>query len=315
MRLSCALTVAMLALAGCAQLPPTRPPSTRTAHTVPVMPAQRPNSDTRPSVKLYAPGTSDSAPGSDEIPENVASTPDAVPKVEPRSRSGNPDEYEAFGHVYHVLDDPDGFTERGRASWYGKKFQGRKTASGEPYDMFAMTAAHKTLPIPSYVRVTNIDNGKTAVVRINDRGPFHSGRIIDLSYAAAARLGVIGPGHANVEIVALQPSADDSTLASAAPQGPPPAPTAIDVPIPDQPAVAAKAPGRWLQVAAYTDPINALAMRDELLRHGLAGVVVSPSPGGALQRVIVGPFAGDTDESKARRWLHDAGYPAFRLKN
>src|SRR3546814_9897742 len=93
--------------------------------------------------------------------------------------------------------------------------------------MFAMTAAHKTLPIPSYVRVTNLENGKTAVVRVNDRGPFHSGRIIDLSYAAAARLGIIGDGHAEVEIVALKPSDDASTLASAAPQGPPPAPKAV----------------------------------------------------------------------------------------
>src|SRR3546814_9394728 len=100
--------------------------------------------------------------------------------------------------------------------------------------MFAMTAAHKTLPIPSYVRVTNLENGKTAVVRVNDRGPFHSGRIIDLSYAAAARLDIIGDGHAEVEIVALKPSDDASTLASAAPQGPPPAPKAVVEPIPNR---------------------------------------------------------------------------------
>lgn len=316
MRRICGLAAAAtLALTGCAALPPAHPPAKSTTRTVPVTPAQRPGSGTRPSVKLYAPGTSDGAPDADEIPADVANTPDAVPKIEPRSRSGNPDEYEAFGTVYHVLDDTDDFTERGRASWYGKKFQGRKTASGEPYDMFAMTAAHKTLPIPSYVRVTNLENGKTAVVRVNDRGPFHSGRIIDLSYAAAARLGIIGHGHAEVEIRALKPSDDASTLASAAPQGPPPAPKAEVGPIPDKPVVPAKVTGRWLQIAAYTDPINALAMRDELIRHGLAGVVVSQSAGGELQRVIVGPFSSDADESKARQWLHDAGYAAFRIKN
>src|SRR3546814_6899361 len=94
------------------------------------------------------------------MPAYGANTPDAIPKAEPRSKSGNPDQYEAFGIVYDVLDDTDGFKQRGRASWYGKKFQGRKTASGEPYDMFAMTAAHKTLPIPSYVRVTNLERSE-----------------------------------------------------------------------------------------------------------------------------------------------------------
>lgn len=315
MRLACAWAVAALALGGCAALPPASPPQKGATRTVPPAPAQRSGSGTRPSVKLYAPGIRDGAPDPDDIPANVANTPDAIPKVEPRSKSGNPDEYEAFGTVYHVLDDTDGFKQSGRASWYGKKFQGRKTASGEPYDMFAMTAAHKTLPIPSYVRVTNVENGKTAVVRVNDRGPFHSSRIIDLSYAAAARLDIIGHGHADVEIVALKPSDDGSTLASAAPQGLPPAPKASLEPIPSKTVVPVKAPGRWLQVAAYTDPINALAMRDELIRHGLAGVVISQSGGGHLHRVMVGPFDNDKDAQRARQWLHDAGYAAFWIKD
>src|SRR3546814_402413 len=150
MRLACALAVATLTLTGCAALPSAKPPQKGATRTVPVSPAQRPGSGTRPSVKLYAPGVRDGAPNSDDIPADVANTPDAIPKAEPRSKSGNPDQYEAFGIVYDVLDDTDGFKQRGRASWYGKKFQGRKTASGEPYDMFAMTAAHKTLPIPRY---------------------------------------------------------------------------------------------------------------------------------------------------------------------
>jgi rare lipoprotein A len=305
------LALTTLALGACASLPPA--PAGGSTRTVPVAPPAR--SGTRPRVTIAQPGIRDGAPDAGDIPADVANTPDAVPKREPRSASGNPDEYEAFGTVYRVLDDAAGFRERGRASWYGKKFQGRKTASGEPYDMFAMTAAHKTLPIPSYVRVTNLGNGKTAVVRINDRGPFHSGRIIDLSYAAAARLGVIRDGHAEVEIVALQPE-DDTQVATAAPRNASaPLPTASDVPVVVPAATVDRGAGSWLQVAAYNDPINALAMRDELLRRGVAGVVVSESPGGQLQRVMVGPFGSERDMEDMRRQLHDAGYAAFRARN
>lgn len=132
--------------------------------------------------------------------------PDAVPVAEPRSRYGNPDSYEVRGVTYHVLDSSEGYEAEGMASWYGEAFQGRRTSSGEPYDMYAMTAAHRTLPIPTYVEVTNLENGRTAVVRINDRGPFHDGRIIDLSYAAARKLGVVGPGTARVRVRALEPA-------------------------------------------------------------------------------------------------------------
>ena len=136
--------------------------------------------------------------------------PDAVPRYEPRSALGNPDSYEVYGEHYVVLNDFAGFKQRGIASWYGKKFHGKNTSSGEPYDMFLMTAAHKTLPIPCYVRVTNLSNQRSAIVRVNDRGPFHSDRIIDLSYVAALKLGVIGVGSAPVEIEALTPPAPGS---------------------------------------------------------------------------------------------------------
>ena len=119
---------------------------------------------------------------------DLASIPDAIPRDEPYSRYGNPASYEALGKTYYVLPSAAGFTQTGRASWYGKQFHGRRTSSGEPYNMFKMTAAHKRLPIPSYVRVTNLDTGKQVIVRVNDRGPFHDGRIIDLSYVAARRL-------------------------------------------------------------------------------------------------------------------------------
>lgn len=124
---------------------------------------------------------------------------DPSPHYEPYSASGNQD-YTILGDLYRIAKKTAGFKERGKMSWYGKKFHGYKTSNGEIYDMYLMTAAHKTLPLPSYARVTNLDNGKVAIVRINDRGPFHSGRIIDLSYEAASRLGMVRSGVANAKI-------------------------------------------------------------------------------------------------------------------
>lgn len=133
-------------------------------------------------------------------PRDVSNVPDAVPRDEPRSRYGNPDSYEVHGRRYQVLESADGFVQRGIASWYGKKFHGKRTSSGEPYNMYAMTAAHKTLPLPSYVTVKNLRNGREVTVKVNDRGPFVDNRIIDLSYAAAAKLGMLKTGTAPVEI-------------------------------------------------------------------------------------------------------------------
>ena len=131
--------------------------------------------------------------------------PDPVPKVEPRSRYGNPASYTVFGKRYYTLTSSQGFTERGIASWYGDKFHGRRTSSGETYDMYAMTAAHTRLPLPTYVQVTNLENGKQVVVRVNDRGPFHQNRVIDLSYSAARKLDIVTQGTGLVEIRALDP--------------------------------------------------------------------------------------------------------------
>ncbi|MGV3739709.1 MAG: septal ring lytic transglycosylase RlpA family protein [Gammaproteobacteria bacterium] len=126
-----------------------------------------------------------------------------IPKSEPLSRYGNPATYKVGGHRYAVMNSSKGFKQRGLASWYGTKFHSRRTSSGEHYDMYALTAAHKTLPLPTYVRVKNLDNGRTAIVKVNDRGPFHPGRIIDLSYGAASKLGVFPKGTARVEIEAI----------------------------------------------------------------------------------------------------------------
>ena len=153
---------------------------------------------------LYAPHIADSAP--DEILD-VDAIPEPEVKAEPRSRAGNRS-YAVLGKRYQVRDSADGYAEQGMASYYGKKFHGRLTSNQEVYDMYGFSAAHKSLPLPSYVRVTNLVNGKSVVVRVNDRGPFHAGRVIDLSYAAATKLGFTKQGTAKVEVRALTP--DDS---------------------------------------------------------------------------------------------------------
>jgi rare lipoprotein A len=153
--------------------------------------------------------TADKGWAAKDLPD-PSSIPDAVPKVEPKSKYGNPASYVVFGKRYHTKSSSKGYVERGVASWYGPDFHGRKTSSGERYDMYAMTAAHKTLPLPTYARVTNLKNGRTAVVKINDRGPFHGDRIIDLSYSAARKLGVVAKGTGMVEVRAVDPSRPES---------------------------------------------------------------------------------------------------------
>lgn len=152
---------------------------------------------------LFRPGEADTVP--DEIPD-VDAIPEPEVRAEPRARTGNRD-YAVLGTKYRVLDDHAGYAEEGGASYYGRKFHGRRTSSGEVYDMYTFTAAHKSLPLPSFARVTNLDNGKSVVVRVNDRGPFHKGRIIDLSYAAAVKLGYRDRGTARVRVEALSAGA------------------------------------------------------------------------------------------------------------
>ncbi|NUS59498.1 MAG: septal ring lytic transglycosylase RlpA family protein [Lysobacter sp.] len=179
---------------------------------------------------LYAPNERDSAP---PPIDDVHLIPEPEVTSEPRSRYGNRD-YAVLGKQYHVLDDPKGYVETGTASFYGQKFHGRRTSSLEVYDMYAFSAAHKTLPLPSFARVTNLANGKSVIVRVNDRGPFHDGRVIDLSYAAAVKLGVYPAGTARVEVRALsvddareERSDSDTRVADVAPPAPP-APSAMD---------------------------------------------------------------------------------------
>ena len=173
---------------------------------------------------LYKPGVADSTP--DHLPDlDCIREPQVT--AEPRSRVGNKSPYSVLGKQYRVLDRVDGYVEQGTASYYGNKFHGRRTSNQEVYDMYAYSAAHKSLPLPSFARVTNLDNGKSVVVRVNDRGPFHEGRVIDLSYAAAVKLGITQRGTGRVEVRALTP--DGASLAAAPAPGPAPvAPSAMD---------------------------------------------------------------------------------------
>jgi rare lipoprotein A len=230
---------------------------------------------------LYRPGEADSGPDS-EI--DVSAIPEPVPHDEPRSRYGNRSPYSVLDRSYRVLDSAEGYVERGVASWYGSKFNGRNTSSGEPYDICAFTAAHRTLPLPSYARVTNLDNGRSVIVRINDRGPFHEGRLIDLSYAAAVRLGVDKTGTAQVEVRAV----------SAGDQASPPAQSS-----PGALAPALPTSGRWtLQVGSFGVRDNARGLADRLEDADIQHVDIDRVgvDGRTLWRVLVGPVdAGDLD--------------------
>ena len=178
---------------------------------------------------LYAPHIKDSAP---DIEIDVSLIPEPEVVAETRSRYGNRPTYAVLGKNYRVLDDTSGFVERGTASYYGNKFHGRRTSNMEVYDIYAFTAAHKSLPLPSYARVTNLDNGQSVVVRVNDRGPFHEGRVVDLSYAAAVKLGIDRAGTGRVEVRALQPGEPVPHLAAvptASPTGTPSSATPLRV--------------------------------------------------------------------------------------
>lgn len=213
-------------------------------------------------------------------PPDVSGVPDAVPRHEPRSRRGNPESYEVFGRRYYVMESGRGHVERGVASWYGEKFHGRLTSSGEPYDMYVMTAAHKTLPLPSYARVTNLANGRSVVVKINDRGPFVNNRIVDLSYAAAARLDMLRAGTAMVELRVLEPGGTGA--AASGPARPAPARPEAATPAGDE---------VYVQVGAFGEDRNARNLAERLRRQGVDDVVVREDRAAGLYRVRVGPVS------------------------
>lgn len=221
----------------------------------------------------------DSAPSQHRDLSNV---PDATPKIEPRSRYGNPKSYVVRGKRYYVKDSNTDFTQRGIASWYGTKFHGRRTSSGEPYDMYAMTAAHKTLPLPTYLEVINLRNNKRVVVKANDRGPFHENRIIDLSYAAATRLGITASGTGLVEIRALNPAAPTPTPVQ---QVQTPATVSADNKV--------LPPNMYLQVGAFSSQQNAQGLNSKLHNAAFARTTITTasSNGSTIYRVRIGPLS------------------------
>lgn len=331
-------TLALL-LAGCQTLPPPAEPRA-------VPPASRDMPDVAPPAQTNAENSTAPAvaPASKEPFRNIyriekdtapqekrdvdyMAIPDAVPREEPRGKYGNKSPYTVNGRSYRVLESARGYRAEGMASWYGEKFHGHRTSSFEPYDMYAMTAAHTSLPIPSYVRVTNLGNGRSVIVRVNDRGPFHHGRIIDLSWAAAQKLGYANVGTARVRVEAVEPepvtvaanpaspevvpeavatpesAADSKATDTNSPDSPPP-PTAATTPPP--------AHGFFVQLGAFAFPDAARALAEKA--RGAAGEPVNVFVGDdTLHRVRVGPYEDRASAERIRDLLTVAnvGTPAL----
>jgi len=228
---------------------------------------------------------------------DVSNIPNATPRMEPHSRYGNPASYVVNGKRYYVKQSSQGYVERGTASWYGTKFHGRRTSSGETYDMYAMTAAHKSLPLPTYAQVTNLDNGRSVVVKINDRGPFHGNRIIDLSYTAAAKLGILKRGTGRVEVRAIDPR-----------QGPaPPAPVPLKV--------ATGNTDLYIQVGAFNNRLNADQLAERLANSLNRNIRVKQSSNaeGAVFRVQVGPLVSSVQADDLSLKLAQLGISNVRV--
>jgi rare lipoprotein A len=306
-----ALVAAALVVAGCSSVPtPKAPPSAATPPAA--------------SGKYYL----DDGPGLSP-PADLDAIPDAVPKVEPLARAANRP-YAVFGREYVPATSLTPYHERGVASWYGRKFHGQKTSIGEPYDMYAMTAAHPTLPLPSYARVTNVASGRSVVVRVNDRGPFLHGRIIDLSYAAAHRIGIAQNGSGEVEVEAILPDSLAQSarakppleqVADAAPITAPLAPPGTTMPATTAPLAsdaAADAPplspmqgGFSVQLGAFSNYANAqafLARAQNQLAN--ARVEAKIRQAGGLYRVYIGPYAGRSEAQRVGDRITSAfGFP------
>ena len=284
----CAVLVAGIALlTACGTSPPKSTSPGATAPSSPSSPA--------PSGPLSGKYYKDDGPGATP-PANIDAIPDAVPKLEPLHRFANRP-YTVLGQDFVPATSLRPYKEKGVASWYGRKFHGQKTSIGETYDMYAMTAAHPTLPLPSYAKVTNVATGKSVVVRVNDRGPFLHGRIIDLSYAAAYRVGIAGPGSGTVEVESIIPG--DAPVLAAAPalppvtraEPPPPAPVSM-------PATPTTAGGFAVQLGAFQNYANAQSFLAHVQAQ-LADAKVEPRVRelGGLYRVYLGPYP-DRDEAR-----------------
>jgi len=237
---------------------------------------------------------------------DVSRVKNAVPRAEPKSRYGNPKEYKVLGKWYSVRGSSKGYAETGIASWYGKKFHGHRTSNGETYDMYAMTAAHKTLPLPTYVRVTHLENGRSVIVKVNDRGPFHQGRIIDLSYSAATKLGVTATGTGKVKVVAIDPE----TFQRNQSYQPKVKRTAALV-TKDQLQAKSKL---YLQAGAFSDKQNAIQLQKRLIRMFNSRQVHSEfSADQNIYRIRIGPLVSADAADKISTQLLDKGITTKRI--
>ncbi len=243
---------------------------------------------------------------------DVSKIPDPVPKYEPYSKYGNPASYEALGKTYYVKNSAEGYQEKGIASWYGTKFHGKRTSSGEPYDMYKMTAAHKSLPLPTYAEVTNLENGRKIIVKINDRGPFKEGRIIDLSYAAAIKLGIDKQGTGKVEVRAITVPPDNSLSSEVAQVTPMPQPAPLKVsriermePLQDP----VSTTNIFLQVGSFGERQNMQRMLNRLLDASIDNVVVhQPSANNPYYKLRIGPLTDRHHADQLASQLQQMGF-------
>ena len=307
-RITLALGVALgLTLAGCAGV------DTRTADSTPAAKSKPQSETSSPVIPPYKGGGyyKDDGPGANP-PANLDAVPDAVPKDEPLHRYAN-NAYKVLGKRYVPLPDKAEYKARGLASWYGRKFHGNATSIGEPYDMYAMSAAHPTLPLPSYARVTNLENGKSVVVRVNDRGPFHPGRIIDLSYTAAYKLDIL-KGVTKVEVEAVDPGNADTSFAAQAEEAVTPAAAPV-LAARVEPETSAPARVIYLQLGAFSNPATAdgvMAQVTAKLSKSFPGVMRLEING--LHKVQAGPFANMEEADRAAATVQqDLGIKAFKL--
>jgi rare lipoprotein A len=286
------MTAGVLALAACTTAPRLEAPA-------PATPAAPPSVSPAPS----RPGGyyKDDGPG-ESPPANLDALPDAIPRLEALNRFANRP-YSVLGRDYVPATSLRPYRERGLASWYGRKFHNQKTSTGEIYDMYAMTAAHPTLPLPSYARVTSLATGKSVLVRVNDRGPFHAGRLIDLSYAAAYRIGIAQRGSGEVEVESVLPV--DAPMTVAAAPLPPVAATGAAAPasIP----VGREADGYVVQLAAFANNLNAQAFVTHVANQtAVLGVEAKVHETAGLYRVVVGPYPNRDDAKRTADRLRDA---------
>ncbi len=227
--------------------------------------------------------------------------PDLVPKWEPKSRGGNKSSYKVWGKTYRVMNSANGYTAVGTASWYGKKFHGHKTSNGETYDMYAFSAAHKSLPLPTYLKVTNLDNKRSVIVRVNDRGPFHGDRLIDLSYAAAARLDYHKKGLARVKIEAITPKKGELYKASRT--------TSVAAKSTSVKQTKPTSSFTHLQLGAFSSQASANSLKTRLIQEFDTQIKVSvKKQEGNLYKVLAGPYKKLSDLNEWVGKIQDAGF-------